>query len=496
VADRKTVTRQTLIGEAGINLIAQRALEMGHLFHPRRVDHGIDGHLDLVERGSGALLNLTILVQSKASDAWFPGEDAHGFHYLCDPRDLALWLSGNAPVIVVFSHPTRGEAWWCDIKAAFPDAASRAARRIHIDKNRDRFDRDAAAKLLCLGAASARGLYLQPTPKPEHLTSNLMPVLSWPPNIYQAATDLRSFPDARERLRGAHVGAWIFTEGQLVTFDDLNISPLRDLTSGPVLTAQTTAWAQHLDPAVQRQFVELLTRTIQNSYPQLRWHNARRHVHVAAPRDLRQLRWPSGGGRQRTVFKGHRLDNPQGGFYAHAALRLRPRDIAGEWFLQINPDYCFTSDGRAEHRAAHALTAGIKRLDRHPALAGLTRTWAQHLLPGDDLFAPHHPVQLGPLVTFDVELGIDDEDWGSAQDSGSSLNLLDDPSEPPGGDPLPTDLEGAVQELLDLFDDEIGSTATPTTVIARGAIAASSATADRTPRRGPRRATRPAGHAR
>src|SRR3954451_13430427 len=100
---QKTVTRQTLIGEAGLGLIEQRALEMGYLFHPRRVDHGIDGHLDLVDSRTGALLNLTILVQSKASDQLFPGEDDAGFHYLCQPQDLDLWLAGNAPVLLVFS---------------------------------------------------------------------------------------------------------------------------------------------------------------------------------------------------------------------------------------------------------------------------------------------------------------------------------------------------------------------------------------------------------
>lgn len=33
MADRKTVTRQTFIGEKGIALIERRCLEMGHLFH-------------------------------------------------------------------------------------------------------------------------------------------------------------------------------------------------------------------------------------------------------------------------------------------------------------------------------------------------------------------------------------------------------------------------------------------------------------------------------
>ena len=54
MAARKTVTPQTIIGEQGVALIGTRCLEMGFIFHPRRVDHGIDGHIDLVEPGSGA----------------------------------------------------------------------------------------------------------------------------------------------------------------------------------------------------------------------------------------------------------------------------------------------------------------------------------------------------------------------------------------------------------------------------------------------------------
>jgi hypothetical protein len=61
VAEFKKVTAQTLIGEEGVNLIERRVLEMGHLFHPRRIDHGIDGHIDLVESGTGRHLNQTIL---------------------------------------------------------------------------------------------------------------------------------------------------------------------------------------------------------------------------------------------------------------------------------------------------------------------------------------------------------------------------------------------------------------------------------------------------
>lgn len=77
-------------------------------------DHGIDGHIDLVGPNGGALLNQTLLVQSKASDQPFPSETDQSFRYICDDRDLDLWLSGNAPVILIFSHPAQAEAWWVD----------------------------------------------------------------------------------------------------------------------------------------------------------------------------------------------------------------------------------------------------------------------------------------------------------------------------------------------------------------------------------------------
>jgi hypothetical protein len=128
VAGRKTVTRQTIIGEKGIALIERRCLEMGYLFHPRRVDHGIDGHIDLVDQDSGAVLNQTLLVQSKASDRPFAWETDQSLRFVCDDRDLDLWLAGNAPVILVLSHPEQDEAWWVDVKAAFPDAESRVSR--------------------------------------------------------------------------------------------------------------------------------------------------------------------------------------------------------------------------------------------------------------------------------------------------------------------------------------------------------------------------------
>ena len=108
MANRKTMTRQTLIGEKGIELITRRCLQMGYLFHPRRVDHGIDGHIDLVEAETGAVLNLTLLVQSKTQDRPFQGENADAFRHLCDQRDLDIRLLPSRLAADAVSPPGPG----------------------------------------------------------------------------------------------------------------------------------------------------------------------------------------------------------------------------------------------------------------------------------------------------------------------------------------------------------------------------------------------------
>ena len=515
MADRKTVTPQTLIGEAGINLISTRAVKMGHLFHPRRVDHGIDGHLDLVEPGTGALLNQTVLVQSKASNADFAGEDASQFHHLCDQRDLDLWLAGNAPVIVVFSHPERDEAWWADVKGQFADARSRATRRINVDKSVSVFDASAAESLMRLGVATSAGLYLQAPPRSETLESNLLPILGMPPKIYVAQAKTDSYFEGGKLLGSTQDRrrTWILRSGNVVSFSDLREPWLQPLCAGPVQIHDTDQWASTDDPDERWQFVDLLTRTIQNSFPELRWNASRRHLHYRSGRDLKQRVLPSGSGnRHRTVFKGHSQDasGTGPGYYSHAALKIRSRLLGGQWYCQVDPDYCFTDDGITEHRNAEALLAGIKRLDRHAAVAGLTRMWGLFLQGSDDLFAPDLPVQLGPPLTFTVDNGIDEKHWGpvpSNEDGSPEPDIdadLDFDDSLPGGPAL--DVSEYEADLLDLLEEHHTDTS-HLIIVRKGTDKVAPQPPDSEPtlsdrpvipakRLGPRRATREAGDAR
>lgn len=417
MADYKKVTPQTLIGEEGVNLIERRVLGMGHLFHPRRIDHGIDGHIDLVEPGTGRHLNQTILVQSKAHDRSLRQESATTFVFTCDQRDLEHWLAGNAPVIVVVSHPKKDEAWWIDIKAEFSDPKTRAARRLVVDKASHAFTAEAGPALLRLGMPASSGLYLQPPPRPEVLDTNLLEVIGLPEHLYIApavTTDYRAAGELLKLAEGAR-SPFILRDGLVLSFEDLRQSRINVLCGGDVEAHSTAEWAN--TPDVSRRFImqDLMIRTIQDAYPDLRWHKEKKHVHFRATRDLSARKaGKRKGAAGRTVFGPHLARDGSIGYYHHAAVQMRMRRLGATWFCELTPDYCFTSNGRDAHRLEDRLLAGIKRLDRHAAVAGWIRTWAEFLRAPEDLFSKPKLIQFGDLQTIEVGTGIDDRHWGPA----------------------------------------------------------------------------------
>lgn len=415
---QKTVTRQTFIGEGGISLISQMVNDMGHLFHPRRVDHGIDGHIDLVDPTTKVVLNSQILVQSKASDLPFPGETGDAFYYLCDQRDLDLWLGGNAPVILVLSHPKTRDAWWVDIRAAFPDARARLTRRVDVSKARDRFDASAAGALLHLGKPRSSGFYLPPTPRPERLTTNLLTIESVPPSIYLAPAVTGSYSEAGQRLRGNGgrvTDAWILGDGLVFSFANLRDEQWKPIVAGGVEEIDSSEWLDSSDRNVINRTSSLISRALQGAYPELRWHGEQRHVHFKATSDLSILKAGRGRGRRgRTVFKPRYRPDGALDYCAHAAADLRPRRIDGRWYVGIVPDWCFTRDGWQPSPRMDSLRSGIKRLERHAAVAGWLTMWESFLSADRDLLSPERPIELGSLLELDVAHGINDALWGPA----------------------------------------------------------------------------------
>jgi hypothetical protein len=148
------VSAQT--GDGGIALIHQQVNKMGFVWHERKTDAGIDGEIELRNPVTGEVANRFILIQSKASNRRFSGENDRSFHFICEPADVTYWMGAEEPVLLVCSHPEAGQAWWMHVQGWFSDPAHRASGRIDFDKSTQRFDADAAHKACERSLSAAR----------------------------------------------------------------------------------------------------------------------------------------------------------------------------------------------------------------------------------------------------------------------------------------------------------------------------------------------------
>jgi hypothetical protein len=104
-------------------------------------------------------------------------------------------------------------------------------------------------------------------------------------------------------------------------------------------------------------------------------------------------------------------------YYRHSAFYAQFRRYSGEWRLQIDPTYHFTSDGYRQHPLYELYLKGIKRLEKNATVLGQVVMWAA-LLRGreehdESLFAesPYRHLNFGRLVALELGVGIDDAAW-------------------------------------------------------------------------------------
>jgi len=175
-AKSKRILPTSFTGHKGVLLIDSIVTNMGWLFTPTlaHTDGGVDGFIEIRRNETDELTNLILQVQSKATSKEWTAETGDLFEYRCSDRDLAYWLQGNTPVILVVSRPDTQEAYWVSVKHYFNDLSARKAKKVRFDKKTGRFDVNAAGALHDLAAPVNSGLYSEPPPKSESLLSNLL----------------------------------------------------------------------------------------------------------------------------------------------------------------------------------------------------------------------------------------------------------------------------------------------------------------------------------
>lgn len=237
------------IGDQGHSFVARMVTAIGQTWHDRRVDHGIDGEIELIDPATRRPLNRLVLVQSKASNSPFPGETDSGFHFLISNDDHEYWTNGTNPVIVVCSHPLADQIWWAPATRATPPGPGRKSWRIEFHKATDRLDHNAVAALLTLD----RRWETRPSPvsihRSERLVTNLLALVETPASIYVAPTWLTNARQLGPELRkcGYYWSDWLLRDRTIFSFTDPTSSALGSFVEGGTETIDVEEWSDSKD---------------------------------------------------------------------------------------------------------------------------------------------------------------------------------------------------------------------------------------------------------
>lgn len=422
---RKRIGQGDIVGREGIHLIGLIAARMGLLWTERPApEAGIDGFIEIRDSVTGEVFNTYVFVQSKAGKSYFRNETDSSFDYYADDADIEYWTSGNVPVVLVVSRDGK-EAYWKALKGCFADPALRKDRKIQFNKVQDRFDETARSGLIALAESKDAGLYLSPIPKRERLFTNILPVKLGFDSVYLATTPLPSQAEFdRNALLKDESPSWAVYDGGVISFSDLSDRRFAALIDEGTVEAFSTE--EFAEEGLQGRFIHLLNRCLRFHLEQfeIRYHERRERYYFESltrgkPRVFSYQSIREHARREVVTWKSGK--NPkQPGYCRHCAADLRFRNYDGDWFLEIVPDYIFTSDGYHSHSNSKGLLKGIKLLETNKAVVAQTLMWADLLAVDQGMFASDdEPLRFSRVIREEIPFGLSDKEWkpASAEES-------------------------------------------------------------------------------
>lgn len=227
----KKIGRSDIIGQRGMAHIQGVVNAMDFMFYPTGgVEAGIDGYIELRDAVTGEVMNALLQVQGKATERdRLQGDDGATFEFPCSEADIAYWLEGTAPVLLVYVALKEGRAYWKSIKEWFSDPARVKARKIVFDREKDEFNRGAKAAIVAVASNARPGASGPSVRIHEDLLTNLVGV-GFAPRLFWAPTRFgsdRAFGAALRELDPKAGGEWIVRSKSVLSFHDLNRLDLR-----------------------------------------------------------------------------------------------------------------------------------------------------------------------------------------------------------------------------------------------------------------------------
>lgn len=398
----KTVLPSKIQEWTGLDLIQQVTHSMNCVYREQQKDdYGVDGEIEVVvPKTSGEGLEATggiIKFQSKSGKSYVKEDSDDSFAVYIDKSDIEYWHQSNVPILFIVYHPNDDKLYFREAKEyirSTPDAF-KSPYKMTFQKSRDEFNKNSFETLREIAGNSPARVFRGAK---ERLYSNLLTVKKLPDLITFAPTDYISreevFAEAKRVSSKSKlfIAPFFIKENKLYTIDDLRnpqCSLRRFCDATGINDASAEAWAK--DPVKRGDLIYLLNQLFglhsrecglaynskykKTYFPRKnkkdkvfhrKWHNVRTGRNVTP----------------RIVVKHYQYGKAR--FWRHTAVNVSFRLIGESWYLQIIPQYFFTSDGEdpSPGELVGPFTTGIKSQERNLKVLNDVLFWSDVLSKG------------------------------------------------------------------------------------------------------------------
>jgi Domain of unknown function (DUF4365) len=333
-------------------------------------DVGLDGEIELGK--DGAATARLLKVQVKSGSSYIRNPTGTSFEFFASSNDLGYWSAANLPVILVVYDPEKREGYWKPIQQYLKEHPGplTKGRRIPFSRRKDRFVAGTFMQLCNLVFPDEAELtnFLK-NKITEPLYSNLLPVLTYPENLfYFQSSESRTAEAISEEI--AFPNDFVPHGNGYIGFRDPRV-PGSSIASVVISnTVELEESSQYLqNPNTRSKIVGLWNEAISAYLLHLGLHqrdksrfyfppekgNRSREIEWAAPRRTatRTVAYPYIGKQsQKTVF------------WVHHSLRTQLRNVGGEYFLKLEPGWVFTRDGSSFIQSSDAGALSTSRMSQ------------------------------------------------------------------------------------------------------------------------------------
>lgn len=434
----KKLTRQSRIGQQGVSILEAFCLNAPLIWRPITIhDLGVDGQIELEDPETGFALNKIISCQVKSSIRPIAFNQRGVVPFYVSVDDFQYWCESNIPCVLLYIDCTNENIYWRHITPDSGRKTSESAVAVEFHRSRDLLTHETVERLSKLATPNTHGVVIQPKPRAEELTSNLVPIGLTNDRMYVSAATVNSAAEAISTLRSHNIAPWetpfwVMNSDFIISLDRPEHNGLRYIcdehSTEPI---EVSHWRDSDDQDITNVYRTILNQAMRKQLAEeMFFDKGSEGMYFKLPRGGRErrIRYQSVASRSTiTVVQPIQRDSGQP-IYRHLGFTYGLFHLDSEWFISISPEYLFTKDGFDKYSWSSEWVSGIKRVETNRNVLSQILLISQFLSEETPLLKQRKILKFGSLLPVTspvaIQVGTEPRQSDEIEDDGGDSDQL------------------------------------------------------------------------